>query len=134
MSSTAATCRCSLTRNVVIDVIRAAAKAVQDSHGSSVKQIGHMPTQVETRLEWGCSAILNSVIPTGANHLKAMICGVEGPAVAALRGYERRHEIESAWTSQMRAGECKGCLGTSCKACHGPEQKTGLEWGLRPWQ
>src|SRR5258708_1047772 len=32
-------------------------------------------------LEWGRSHLPNSVIPTGTDHRKAMICEVEGPGV-----------------------------------------------------
>jgi len=42
--------------------------------------------------DWGRSDLPNSVIPTGTDHRKAMICGVEGPAigdVTQLRGHRR---------------------------------------------
>jgi hypothetical protein len=46
---------------------------------------GGWPTQACFWLEWGCSDLLNYVfnyvIPTRADHRKAVICGVEGPAV-----------------------------------------------------
>jgi len=47
------------------------------------------PTQARFWLEWGYFDLVNSVIPTGTDHRKPMICGVEGPAVSdviQLRG------------------------------------------------
>jgi hypothetical protein len=38
------------------------------------------------QLEWGCSDLFSSVIPTGADHREAMICGVEGPCVYVCVG------------------------------------------------
>jgi len=42
-----------------------------------VEAAGGWHTQARFWLEWGCSDLPNSVIPTGADHRKAMICGVE---------------------------------------------------------
>lgn len=38
------------------------------------------------RLEWGSSEFLSPVIPTGTDRRKAMICGVEGPALSEVEG------------------------------------------------
>jgi hypothetical protein len=48
------------------------------------------PTQSWFWLERGCSALPNSVIPTGTDHRKAMICGVEGPCVVTSPGCKER--------------------------------------------
>jgi hypothetical protein len=61
-------------------------------------------------LSGDCSDLPNSVIPTGTDHRKAMICGVEGPAVFWGEG---RVEIESEWTKRKRrtigASTLSGC-------------------------
>ena len=59
--------------------------------------MGGWPTQARFWLEWGRSDLLNSVIPTGADHREAMICGVEGPCVFVGEG---RVEIESEYTTR----------------------------------
>src|SRR5436189_4679646 len=40
----------------------------------------------------GCFDLLNCVIPTGADHRKAMICVVEGPGVATSTGGETHRD------------------------------------------
>jgi hypothetical protein len=57
-------------------------KAAVEFFGTGVasEKLGNVPS-ARFCLEWGRSDLLNSVIPTGTDHRKAMICGVEGPAV-----------------------------------------------------
>ena len=38
---------------------------------------GGWPAQARFWLEWGCSDLLNSVTPTGANHRESDVCGAE---------------------------------------------------------
>src|SRR4029077_12109500 len=75
--------------------------------------------------EWGCSDLLNSVIPTGADHRKAMICGGEGSCVS---WDEERIEIESEQTTR----EHERAAGTLCPAAVLPHssQETGLCEGV----
>jgi hypothetical protein len=48
--------------------------------------VDQWPTQARFWLEWGGLNLLNSVIPTGTDRRKAVICGVEGPAVVTSTG------------------------------------------------
>jgi hypothetical protein len=61
-----------------------------------------LPQQTRFWLEWGCLHHPNSVIPTGADHRKAMICRVEGPGVVTSTGCEGWVEIKSDWTARRR--------------------------------
>jgi hypothetical protein len=69
---------------------------------------GGRPTQARFWLEWGCFDLLNSVIPTRTDHHKAMICGVEAPALAdvtQLRGAGDRVGTGRHEDTKERQGE-----------------------------
>src|ERR1700687_2002101 len=56
--------------------------------GSQFQTSGGWPTQAWFWLEWGCSDLLNSVIPTGADHRKSGDLWSGGPGVVTSTGCE----------------------------------------------
>src|SRR5437879_6179847 len=101
------------------------------------------PTQARFWLEWGCSDLLNSVIPARADHRERNDLWSGEPALslskgtlylsaavfATMRQDVRTVVIESEWTPRKR----ERAMRSSVQLENCPTQaKTGLEWATRP--
>ncbi len=75
---------------------------------------GGWPTQARFWLEWGCSDLSNSVIPTGADHREETICGVDGPfALFLCERVKAPHFKVAVSTHARRSSSIASIRGTS---------------------
>ena len=107
---------------------------------------GRQPAQARFWLDRGCSALPNSVIPTGTDHRKAMSCGAESLPRAKSRGTLRLMcASDGGWPTiagvgikserttrkhERAAGELRPALKLPTQAKERLEWATGLAAGI----